>query len=392
MIKFYEKGFEIFGQFIAWYGVMITIGIITAFIIATWIFRKIRYKEDIPFEMMLAIIPIGIICSRLWFVIVEAVPIADIFAFKKGGLTIHGAILGGALGLWVYTKFIRKGSFFALSDVLVVVLILAQSIGRWGNFFNVELYGFEVSAHIPPFTVDVYGTPHLALFFIESMLNLVGFFMLLNIFSRQKKLGTTTASYLIYYGIVRAILEPMRMEAYIMRIGFLPVSVLLSIVAIGVGITFLILNKYDKIPQNDDNFLAKEEDSDASKEKESAGHEESIMPSKQISKKAVDHAQIDKEQKEVENKTAAGAEVSMDAESTNAEDEKAHEEETAEKTAKPKSTSAAKKPSTTATKKPTSSSGASEAKKPSASTAKSSSTSSTKKPSAATAKKATPKG
>lgn len=254
-------GFTIFGIEIRWYGVMITAGIVAAFVIASAIFKKLRYKEDIPFEMLLAIVPIGIICSRLWYVIMESVPIEQMFDFWRGGLTIHGAILGGALGLLIYSKFIRKSSFFALADVLVIVLILAQAIGRWGNFFNHELYGPLVENpffQFFPIAVSIDGNFYLALFFYESMLNLVGFFMLFNIFTRQKKIGTTTASYLIYYGIVRAILEPLRMEPYIMRLGSLPISVLISVLAVALGILILVLNKYGKISQNDEGYIDKD--------------------------------------------------------------------------------------------------------------------------------------
>jgi phosphatidylglycerol:prolipoprotein diacylglycerol transferase len=134
---------------------------------------------------------------------------------------------------------------------VVIVLILAQSIGRWGNYFNQELYGLSTgNFHMFPFTVLIGGSPHLALFFYESILNLVGFILLFIVFSKQKNWGTTSAVYLIVYGTIRGSLELLRDPYYILG-NNIAVSMVISIVAIGLGILLLILGKLGKISQKD---------------------------------------------------------------------------------------------------------------------------------------------
>jgi len=253
--------FVIFGMEIYWYGIFVTGGIIVAFILATFIMKKLGFREEIVFEALLVVVPIAIFGARFWYVIVEGVPITNFFNFRDGGLAIYGGIIFGALGLLIYTLAIRKCSFFAISDVVVVVLILAQSIGRWGNFFNEEIYGLATGDfHFFPLTVMIGNSPHLALFFYESILNLIGFVFLFMLFRKQKKYGTTSAAYFIIYGVVRAILEPLRMPTYQMMVGPIPVSVVLSVLAVALGIVLLVLNKYNKLSQKDITLRPKKEE------------------------------------------------------------------------------------------------------------------------------------
>ena len=176
--------FYIGGMAIYWYGIIISAAIVTAVFVGVWLCKRLGYKEELPFEIMLAVVPIGIIGARLYYIVFSggAVGFADFFDMRSGGIAIYGAVIAGCLGVYIYTRFIRKCSFFAVTDILVVAVILAQSIGRWGNFFNTEVYGLATSFHFFPLTViGLDGNPHLALFFYESILNLIGFFVLLKI-------------------------------------------------------------------------------------------------------------------------------------------------------------------------------------------------------------------
>ena len=135
---------------------------------------------------------------------------------------------------------------------------MGQSIGRWGNFFNQEAYGLATNWHCFPFTVYIEAIDeyHLATFFYESILNLIGFAVLLTIFLKQKKHGTTTATYFIWYGIVRAIIEPLRMDSLLFPgttadFVFNRVSFVLSIAICITGVILLYLNKKGKLSQND---------------------------------------------------------------------------------------------------------------------------------------------
>jgi len=235
---------------IYWYGIVIALSVIVAIFVGGWLCRKMRYKEEIPFEVMIFAVPVGFVGARLFFLIFEpGASLSDFFDFRGGGLAILGGVIAACFGVWIYTRFVRKCSFFAITDMLVIAGILAQSIGRWGNFFNNEIYGFEMGFSLFPLTVLVQGTPHLALFFIESMLNLAGFVVLLYVLKKSKKIGTTSGVYLIWYGTVRAILEPMRDSSFILG-SALPVSLMVSVLMVAIGCLILYLNSKNKIPQN----------------------------------------------------------------------------------------------------------------------------------------------
>ena len=241
--------FHLFGLPIYWYGVIIATSVLIAMIVGTWLCKKLDYKEELPFEILLAVVPIGLLGARFLSILGSGGSFTEFFSFRDGGMSIYGGILAACLGAFIYTRFIKKCSFFAVTDLLVIAGILAQSIGRWGNFFNGEVYGLETSFHFFPLTVNVDGGYHLALFFYESMLNLLGFFILLKVLSKQKKIGTTSAVYLIYYGCIRAVLEPLRESTYNLTVGPIMLSFALSILAIALGCLILYLNKVDRISQ-----------------------------------------------------------------------------------------------------------------------------------------------
>jgi len=241
-------GFEIFGVEVRYYGIIIAVATIVAFFIGAALCKRLGYRDDVVFILWLIVVPMGIVFARIFYVIFYPGSIS-LFDFRGGGMAIYGAVLGGALGLFIYSR-IKRAGYFTIADVVAVVLILAQAIGRWGNFTNAEAYGWEVSRHIFPFTVDIDGVPHLATFFYESMLNLIGFAFLLFVFFRQKKFGTTTATYLIYYGSVRAIIEPFRTDS--MMLGSMQLNFFISLLIIVVGIAILLLNKKGLINQNNE--------------------------------------------------------------------------------------------------------------------------------------------
>lgn len=235
--------FTIFGVNIYWYGIFITLGILVAFLLAFPLCKRKGLSSNVPYEILIAILPLGIICARLFSVLFDSgLSIADYFKFREGGMSIIGAVIGGGIGLTILCA-IKKYNFFALADVLVVVLILAQAIGRWGNYFNGELYGQEItnpSLQFFPFAVNINGVYYEALFFYESVLNLLGFVLLISLYWKLNIKGIATGSYLVYYGTVRFFLEPRRQAEYILKLGNIQISRLLSLMMILVGIAILI--------------------------------------------------------------------------------------------------------------------------------------------------------
>ena len=239
-IAFYIGNFAIY-----WYGIIMCLAIIVAIVVAV-VFCKIRgVSTDIPIDIALAVVPIGILSARLFAVLFDKdLSILQYFNFRTGGMSIIGAIIGGAVGLVLYCIIKKVKNPFLYFDILAVVLILAQAIGRWGNFFNNEVYGQVIESTSIfarfPYAVEVNGVYYQALFLYESVLDLIGFGVLAVMFLMQSDSGYVTASYLIYYGTIRTLLEPLRQQQYILRLWGLPVSRVMSIIMIVAGLALLI--------------------------------------------------------------------------------------------------------------------------------------------------------
>ena len=242
-VAFSIKGFDVY-----WYGIIICSAIVIAILTAT-VFCKIRgYKLDSALNVALVAVPSGIFGARLFSVIFESgLSLKDFFNFRTGGMSIIGAVIGGALGILIYTLIMKeKDEPFKYFDIVCAVLLLAQAIGRWGNYFNGEVYGQLIKSGSLfarfPFAVEVNGQFYQALFFYECVLDLIGFFFTAEIFLCVKKsTGYTTGFYLTYYGVVRTILEGFRQEKYILKIAGIQVSLVCSILMIIAGITVFVL-------------------------------------------------------------------------------------------------------------------------------------------------------
>ena len=242
--------FTIFGFDVYWYGVIIALAILVAFCLAFVLTKPKELPKDMPIDVFLAIVPLGIICARLFSVVFDSqTTILDFFQFRNGGMSIIGAIIGGVIGILILCK-IKKYKFLQVSDLIVPVLILAQAIGRWGNFANGEVYGWVInnpSFQFFPIAVNISGTWHMALFFYEFVLNIIGAVILFLLYYKTKKIGICTGTYLIYYGMVRLILETFRDSQFILRLWGLPISQIISAIFIVVGIVILVLvNKKEK--------------------------------------------------------------------------------------------------------------------------------------------------
>lgn len=235
--------FTIFGVNVYWYGVIITSAIMIAFGLAFLLCKRKNYNMNLPYEILFAILPLGILSARLFSVLFEPnLTIMDYFKFRDGGMSIIGAIIGGLVGI-IILCLIRKHNFLEVADLLVTLLIIAQAIGRWGNYANQEVYGQVVTNPKLmwfPYAVEIDGTYYEALFFYESVLNTLGFIGLMCLYWFSKKSGLCLGSYLVYYGTVRAVLEPRRQAEYILRLGSLPISQIMSFLMIAFGVAVFI--------------------------------------------------------------------------------------------------------------------------------------------------------
>lgn len=239
--------FEIFGLSVKWYGIIIAFGVLVACLVAIYNCKRKGLSTDLPFELLLWCFPLAIIGARLYYIIFsgESYTFAEAIAIWNGGIAIYGGVIGGLIGLILYSV-IRKRNFLQTLDIVAPSLIIAQSIGRWGNFVNQEVYGTVVldpNLQFFPFSVfiDALGEWHYATFFYESMLNLIGFFILMYLFKKSKISGITASAYLIFYGVVRFFLEGIRQSTEIL---FIPgtnimISQVVSILFVLAGVSLL---------------------------------------------------------------------------------------------------------------------------------------------------------
>lgn len=138
-------GIEVFGFFIAFYGICIGIGMLLGYLIVEYQAKRTNQNPETYLDFAVAAIIISVICARLYYVVFSWEDFASnplqIFNLRTGGLAIYGGVLGGIASAIVYTKFIKKISFRKFADTACVGLLTGQIIGRWGNFFNREAFG-----------------------------------------------------------------------------------------------------------------------------------------------------------------------------------------------------------------------------------------------------------
>ena len=216
---------SIFGFKIYAYAIIIVCGMIAAFFVISLLFKRRNMSADLFLTFFCICLPVAIITTRLFYCITDGLPISEWFSFesiRQGGLSIMGGILGGVVSVAVVC-IVKKVNFFRVGDCIVVGLLLAQAIGRWGNFANQEVYGGLVtneSLQWFPFAVyiDKVQEWHYAFFFYESMANLlIATLLFINAWKNPNKPnGVNTACYFISYGLVRSIMEPLRDPVYIL--------------------------------------------------------------------------------------------------------------------------------------------------------------------------------
>lgn len=222
-----------------WYSVLIVTGIALAILLSIREERRLNLKKDTVIDSAFYLIPFGIVGARLYYVAFEwqqfSRDLIRIFFVWEGGVAIYGALIGGFLGLLLFAKR-RKLSFPMLLDLFIPSVALAQGIGRWGNYFNQEAYGYAVTnpAH-QFFPLAVYitnlQTPawHYATFFYESVWDVGIFIALICIKKRKRMDGDVFLWYLLLYGIGRAFIEGMRADSLMAFGGAVRISQLLSL-------------------------------------------------------------------------------------------------------------------------------------------------------------------
>ncbi len=216
-----------------WYGVIITFGIMCAFLYAAYRSYYEKVKVDDLIDVTLWTVVLGVVGARLYYVLTTIenyIPepfdfiqfIKNIFNLRNGGLAIYGGIICGILGIVISTK-IKKINTIKLMDMAAPGVMLAQSIGRWGNFFNGEAHGGVIAEGSPLYFIRMGLLPnedstfttyyYHPTFLYESLWNITGF-IIINIFYKKKKFnGQVACMYLSWYGFGRMFIEGLRTDS-----------------------------------------------------------------------------------------------------------------------------------------------------------------------------------
>ena len=232
----------IFGIDIMWYGILICIGMLLATFITYKRAPLHGIESDKILDFVLICIPIGIIGARLYYVVFNwqyyAGDFARIINIRGGGLAIHGGLLFG-LGAAVILCLIWKIRPLNILDLVIPTIALAQSIGRWGNYFNSEAHGGPTNL---PWAVMIDGVPCHPTFLYESIWCLLLFFFLLYIDNRRKFEGQVFLLYGILYSVERFFVEALRTDS--LMIGPFKQAQVLSLTVIIIFIViYVVLNK-----------------------------------------------------------------------------------------------------------------------------------------------------
>lgn len=258
---------------IAWYALCILSGALYTYFYVDHKFYMEYGKHGICESTFLVAFPAGIVGARLFYVIgtweeqFKGKPFIDIINIRSGGLTIlGGAITGIVVGaIWFLTRKKQYNIWLAV-DIIVPAILIGQAVGRWGNFFNVEVHGKISSIQgwewLPKVIInngrwssDLPKAPdgqfYIPLFFFESLVNWLGFFVLSHLFGKKwrkyTQFGDLALGYVVWYGLTRVIFEPIRDVNYQMNTwSWIWSFVFVAVGSLGIGVNHLIRYFIDK--------------------------------------------------------------------------------------------------------------------------------------------------
>ncbi|MBO5305330.1 MAG: prolipoprotein diacylglyceryl transferase [Clostridia bacterium] len=243
-----------------WYGIIIVLGMVAAFFYATYRAKQIGVKSDDMLDLAIFLIPCSVIGARLYYVLTtldEYDSFLEVIAIWNGGLAIYGGVIAGILTVWGVTKY-KKLKTLDVLDCIAPGLILAQAMGRWGNFFNGEAFGTVVPESSPLYflrmgvissmSMEKFGDAAMHFvhptFLYESVWNVVGF-LLMHVFYKKKSFsGEVVLWYATWYGFGRMLIEGLRMDS--LMVGPFRISQLVGFICFVGGAAGLIAKRiYD---------------------------------------------------------------------------------------------------------------------------------------------------
>ena len=284
-----KTAFSIGSFSVAWYGIIIAIGVISGLLLARHLAKKSGQDPELYVDFLIYALIFAIIGARLYYVAFSwdqyAGDWTKIFNLRNGGLAIYGGVIGAIATAIIYCK-VKHYSLLELLDTAMPGLILGQAIGRWGNFFNQEAFGgytdtffaMRLNTETAAYTtndllqkaVTSGGVRYIQVhptFLYESLWCLFVLAIMLLVFKKRKFKGIITSLYMIGYGIGRAFIETLRTDQLLLWNTSVPVSVVVSIMLVLAGVIMLLIlsHKYkvqrQKIELADQSFAPDAEES-----------------------------------------------------------------------------------------------------------------------------------
>ncbi|HDJ6499395.1 TPA: prolipoprotein diacylglyceryl transferase [Staphylococcus aureus] len=238
---------------VRWYGIIIAVGILLGYFVAQRALVKAGLHKDALVDIIFYSALFGFIAARIYFVIFQwpyyAENPSEIIKIWHGGIAIHGGLIGGFIAGVIVCK-VKNLNPFQIGDIVAPSIILAQGIGRWGNFMNHEAHGGSVSRafleqlHLPNFIIEnmyINGQYYHPTFLYESIWDVAGFIILVNI-RKHLKLGETFFLYLTWYSIGRFFIEGLRTDS-LMLTSNIRVAQLVSILLILISISLIVYRR-----------------------------------------------------------------------------------------------------------------------------------------------------
>ncbi|MCL1924875.1 MAG: prolipoprotein diacylglyceryl transferase [Defluviitaleaceae bacterium] len=245
---------------IYWYGILVMLGVLAGYAVAAAEAKRTNQDKNIYYDFVFLVVPMAILGGRLFFFIFSDIPISQFFNLRTGGLAIFGVITASLITAYFWCK--RKNlNFLTFMDTAILGLIIGHVIGRFGNFLNREAFGsfteniFALRLRVDQLlyfpeslrdTIITYNNIEYVqvhpVFFYEAFLNLALFIFLMFYKKRKAFEGEILFIYFAWYGIVRSLLEPLRIDALMQ--GGIRVSMVSSIIMAITGIALIIYFRF----------------------------------------------------------------------------------------------------------------------------------------------------
>ena len=261
------KSISIGGFTIAYYGIVIGIGIIGGLMLVQWQARRTGQDPEMYLDLAMIAVVLSIIGARVYYVVfawdMYKDDLLSIFNIRNGGLAIYGGVLTAIATVFVFAK-VRKQPFGLLTDTAGLGLILGQVVGRWGNFFNREAFGgytdnllamqlpvsavrrSDISADLAAHIMNVGGIDYIQVhptFLYESLCNLCVLLFLIWYSPKKKFHGEVFCLYLLLYGIGRFWIEGLRTDQLIFFGTGLAVSQMLAVAMVVVSLCIIAMGR-----------------------------------------------------------------------------------------------------------------------------------------------------